>query len=561
MLQRLSIYNFALIRQLEVEFSGGFNVITGETGAGKSILIDAVNFVIGERASRELLKSGAVKAYVEAAFACARPSAALLERLEEFGLELEDGGLVLARELSATGRSVCRINGAMVPLSVQKAVSDCLIDIHGQHEHQSLLDATRHIDLLDAFGAEPLDAAKADTAASSGRLAQVNKRLLQGFLDESERIRRMDILRYQINEITAAMLQQGEEESLDEERVRLANGERILTVLEECNALLSDDHTGTLQSLRQAARASGEISRFSGEYQIISTRLDSLYYDLEDVYHSLRSARDSFEFDPETQARVEERLDVIHNLKRKYGQDISEILAYGKQAQEELTALESNAAERETLERQRTELEVEYLEAAQRLTRLRKQAAERMEAAILTQLADLELTRARFSVIITHQDRFDANGMDRVEFYLSTNRGEPLKPLQKVASGGETSRIMLALKSILAEVDGIDCLIFDEIDAGVSGRIATVVGEKIASLSRGRQIICVTHLPQIAAMADAHYLVKKTMSDTDTTTSLDRLEEEEHVVEVARIMGLDGASQIALAHAQELIDIGKLRKE
>ncbi|MEL7608553.1 MAG: DNA repair protein RecN [Bacillota bacterium] len=557
MLQRLIIHNVALIEKLDVEFFEGFNVMTGETGAGKSIIIDSVNLVIGERANRELIKHGAEKATVQAVFTFPH-NERLIELCESLGVEDAEDTLILSRELSSSGKNACRANGTLVTLAALKSLCDCLIDIHGQHEHQSLLDAERHVEILDAFASEELRRHKAIVAGLCAKYHAANKRLLKGFLSEQERMRRIDILKFQITEIGAARLEPGEDNTLAEERLLLSNSEQIIRTLEEGYECLTAEDSGALANAKRAAHSVANIASFAEQYESIRSRLENAYYDLEDICFALRDAKNSFEYDPSRLDEIEKRLDIIHMLKRKYGATIEDILFFSKKCEEELFEIESEAELRMRLESERAEHLGAYRAAAEELYLSRRKAADEFEKLVLEQLKELGLTRADFCVRIEHNvEAIGANGSDAVEFYLSTNAGEPLKPLSKVASGGEMSRIMLAFKTIVAATDGIDTLIFDEIDTGISGRIASVVGEKMLSIARSRQIICVTHLPQIAAMADRHYLVQKSMAEESTTTTLILLDEQQRRHEVARIMGTNEESKLALEHAGELIDAAK----
>lgn len=562
MLQRLIIHNVALIEKLDVEFFEGFNVMTGETGAGKSIIIDSVNLVIGERANRELIKHGAERATVQAVFTFSNNNERLVSLCESLGIEDAQDTLILSRELSPSGKNACRANGTLITLAALKSLSDCLIDIHGQHEHQSLLDVQRHVEILDAFASEEIREQKMVVAEQCCAYHAANKRLLKGFLSEQERMRRIDILKFQITEIGNARLEPGEDAALAEERLLLSNSEQIIRSLEESYQRLTAEDSGALSNAKHAAQSVLGIASLADQYESIHTRLENAYYDLEDISLILRDAKNSFEYDPSRLNEIEKRLDLFQMLKRKYGASIEDILSFAKKCEEELFEIESEAELRERMESVREEHQKAYRAAAMQLNLSRRKAADEFEKLVLEQLKELGLTRANFNVQIEHDNNsIGANGSDAVEFYLSTNAGEPLKPLSKVASGGEMSRIMLAFKTIVAAIDGIDTLIFDEIDTGISGRIASVVGEKMLSITRSRQVICVTHLPQIAAMADRHYLVQKSMADQSTTTTLILLDTQLRQHEVARIMGTSEESKLAFEHAGELINAAQLLKQ
>ncbi len=555
-LRHLHIQNVALIQQLFLGFDDGFHVLTGETGAGKSILIDAINFVLGERASRDLIKSGENKAMVEAAFSVSGQEA-LSERLIELGIEhnLEDD-LILSRELTAAGKNTCRINGHLVNLTSLKSVSDFLVDVHGQHEHQSLLHPAKHRGFLDMY-------AQAETAPLLEALRshyktyrEVENALNSGFTSEQERARRMDILQYQIDEIDAAALQPEEEETLKAQHLKMNNAQAILCALEESYEALSGEEGGALGGAGTAMRAMSDISGWSGEYQEAHDRLSEAYYALEDISYSIRALKNDFEFQPDVLIAVEERLDRIYTLKRKYGSSILSILELRDEMQAELIELQQSDELREKLIQQRKAAKEQYLTVASRLTAARKAAGEALRQALLAQLSGLGMDKAEFEVEIAAiaEDQMGENGLDKIEFLLSANAGEPVKPLSRVASGGELSRIMLAFKTVATDIDGIPTLIFDEIDTGISGHIATAVGQRLRDIASRHQVLCVTHLPQIAAMAQVHFFVEKMEKDGKTYTNVHPLDIEGRYREVARIMGAEEGDVFALGHAKELID-------
>ena len=559
MLKQLSIYNVALIDRQQIEFFHGFSVLTGETGAGKSIIIEALNFVLGERASRELVKSGEEKASVEAVFQLSAGEP-VFETLSEQGIDCEaDGELTLYREFSLSGKNVCRANGALINATALKLIGDALVDIHGQHAHQSLLDEKKHIILLDRFAGKDALELKARVAAAHQKASEAKRQLNAAQYNEQERARRCDLLSYQIKEIESANLTIGEEEQLEEQRSLLQNAQAVMEGLEGANEALSgneSDEGGALASFSVALHMLDGIARFRADYAQLAEKLHALYYDLEDASYTLRDYRTDFTFEPGMLNDIETRLELITTLKRKYGADIAEILLYRDKSAAELDLI-SNAEER------REQLIAEYAEAkraydalSEKLTELRRQAAERLSARLLPELGDLGMPHASFEV------RFEtlggeipsANGVDSVEFLLSTNRGEPVKALSKVASGGELSRIMLSFKSVLADLDGIPTMVFDEIDSGISGQIGTAVAVKMRQIARNHQVLCITHLPQIAAYANHQYYVYKEESGEHTRSNARRLEEPERAREIARIMGSGGTDAVALEHAQRLID-------
>ena len=558
MLKELSIHNIALIDQQSIAFFGGFSVLTGETGAGKSIIIEALNFVLGERASRELVKSGEEKASVEATFALLAGEP-VLEVLQEQGIDCEENELTLYREFSISGKNVCRANGTLINAGALKLIGDALVDIHGQHAHQSLLDEKKHIGLLDRFaGKEALDV-KSRVAEAHHRASESRRLLSAAQFNEQERTRRIDLLTYQIKEIDAANLTIGEEEQLEEQRGLLQNAQAVMEGLEGANAALSGDEAengGALASFSVALHMLDSIARLSADYQQLSEKLHALYYDLEDASYTLRDYRTDFSFEPGMLDEIESRLELISTLKRKYGASIEEIVSYRDKSQQELELIDNAEERREQLAADYAAAKREYDGLSAQLSALRQQAAERLSARLLPELSDLGMPHAAFLA------KFEpltgeipsANGIDDVEFLLSTNRGEPVKPLSKVASGGELSRIMLSFKSVLADLDGIPTMVFDEIDSGISGQIGTAVAVKMRQIAKNHQVLCITHLPQIAAYANQQYLVYKEETGEHTRSNAVLLTQEQRAKEIARIMGSSGADAVALEHAQQLID-------
>ena len=555
MLQSLYLENIALIEKLGIELFPGFNVLTGETGAGKSIIIDAVNFVLGERTSRELIRSGAARARVEAVFSLSEGDTAY-SALDSLGIECDGGELILSRELSASGRNACRVNGTLVPVAALKSVSDTLVDIHGQHEHQALLDAQNHISYLDAYcQAESLPITeKIDEMVS--RRNELMLRRNSGFSSEREREREMDMLRYQIDEITSAVLEAGEEERLNAEKTVLLNAERIRTALETAHMALSGAEEGSALGAMDAARRSmRDIAALNSEYEAISSRLEELYYAAEDIGFTLRDMGGNVESNMQRLEEIEQRLKLISDLKRKYGRTVEDVMEFGQNAQTKLDELENAEAVAAELDAKLTKLKEEYNAAADELTAIRRAAGERLRLDVLNELKDLGMEKAMFDVALSDVSGGEPRrgGREAAEFMLSANPGEPLKPLEKVASGGELSRIMLCFKSIFADNDRVPTLIFDEIDTGISGRTAAVVGEKMLGIAKKHQVICVTHLAQIAALADAHLLVHKYDDGKNTFVETRQLNDDEKVQRIARMMDGESDSPSALNHARELI--------
>lgn len=560
MLRRIHIRNIALITEQAIDFDDGFSVLTGETGAGKSIIIESFNFVLGERASRELIKYGAQKASAEAVFVIleTEPAAAILREME---LYPEDGELVLYRELSQTGKNVCRVNGTLVGTAMLKQIGDALIDIHGQHAHQSLLDPKKHLALLDQFaGAETLRL-KQETAEAYHAYTEAKRALDGAVMNERERAQKCDLYSYQLQEIEKAELRDGEEEELLDERKKLQNAQQIMEALAAGTEGLSGE-TGALTALTETLRQLNGIRSYGEEYETLADKLQESYYAVEDAAYTLRDLRDGFSYDPQSLDSIEWRLELISQLKRKYGANIAEILAYAEKIGEEYQQLLTIEERRDQMQADYERAKERYLDVAGKLSKERHAAAARLKAALLPELSDLGMPGAAFEVQIERMngEAPSATGYDAVEFLLSANRGEPIKALARVASGGELSRIMLAFKTVLAAVDGIPTMVFDEIDTGISGKIGTVVAEKMSEIAKRHQVLCVTHLAQIAAYADAHYLIEKQTEDEHTRSSTVRLDADGHCREVARIMGGETDDGVALLHARRLIEEAEKKK-
>lgn len=555
MLQSLYLENIALIEKLGIELFPGFNVLTGETGAGKSIIIDAVNFVLGERTSRDLIRNGAARAKVEAVFNLNEGDAAFAA-LDALGIECDGNELILSRELSAAGRNACRVNGTLVPVASLKSVSDTLVDIHGQHEHQALLDAENHISYLDAYcHAESLPIIEKIDAIVSRRSELMLKRN-SGFSSEREREREMDMLRYQIEEIASANLEVGEEERLNAEKTVLLNAERIRTALETAHMALSGAEEGSaLSAIDTARRSMRDIAALNKDYEALGDKIEELYYAAEDISFALRDTGENVESDMQRLEEIEQRLKLISDLKRKYGRTVEDVIDFGKDAETKLNELENAEALAAELDAKLDKLKAEYNVAADELSKVRRAAGDRLKRNVLNELKDLGMAKAMFDVALSDASGGEPRkgGRETAEFMLSANPGEPPKPLEKVASGGELSRIMLCFKSIFADNDRVPTLIFDEIDTGISGRTAAVVGEKMLGIAKKHQVICVTHLAQIAALADAHLMVRKYDDGKNTFVETRQLNEEEKVQRIAQMMDGESDSPSALTHARELI--------
>lgn len=555
MLLELNIRNIALIEALRIEFAQGFNVLTGETGSGKSIVVDCMNLVLGGRADREFVRTGAEKGSVQALFDVeANPRAR--QYAEALGADCEDGLLTVSRELSRSGRNICRISGVIVPLSVLKGLTTLLLDIHGQHEHQALMNPARHIDFLDAFGDDAHQSLRKRAAVLHGERSRLATELKKVMADAAERERLVDVLTFQVNEISSAKLKRGEEEKLTAKLRVLENAEKIQTSVEKAYLLTyrGDGRAVSAQeSLMRAAEAMESIASINPRYAELSQRLRELYDATRDVGYELQDIVDQLTFDPALMDKIAGRLDVIDRLERKYGPSLEDVIAFGERAAQRLQTIQSGDEQIETLRQALKRSDAALKAVCSELTISRRQLAQRLAAAIMEQLRDLGMGKTRFEVRVDAEPKPNANGADRVEFMISPNPGEPLRPMAAIASGGELSRIMLALKVISMDVDGVDSMVFDEIDTGVSGRMAQVVGEKMSCIARNRQVLCVTHLPQIAALGDAHFLVEKRSNEDRTETSVLRLNDEGRIRELSRLVGGAEDSESSLSHAGHML--------
>lgn len=555
MLENLHIKNVALIEECEISFGSGLNILTGETGAGKSMVIDSLHFALGGRVGKDFLRRGQKTASVEALFSIETPS--MQEKLAENGIETEeDGALLIARTLNESGKTVCRINGSTSTVGMLKEISEDLIDIYGQHEHQSLLNPAKHIRLLDRFCGPAFTEALEKYKESFQSLREVEKQMKALMGDEAQREQRMDILQFQKEEIESAALRAGEEEELLEQKKRLSGMEKLIRLTEESIALLYDgkdplpsacEQMGdALAKLREAVELDNRLAGFLEE-------LEDAYARVEDAVRDLKREAEGQEANPEALEEIEERLQLIYKLKRKYGGSEDAVLAFYDSVVRELDFLTNSSEKTAELAKKRAEEQKKLKAAGKMLSELRRTTAKQVEEQIEAALRDMEMKNARFHIQIEEKAEWGPEGRDKVEFLISANAGEALKPLAKIASGGEMSRVMLALKTVLVDADEIGTFIFDEIDTGVSGRTARKVGEKMSVLGRKRQILCITHLPQIAALADRHFLIEKHSEGDATTTEVFSLEEEESVREVARLMGGSNVTETTLAAARELM--------
>ncbi len=553
MLKQLRIRNIALIEELDMDLYDGFSVLTGETGAGKSIIIEALNFVLGERASRELIMSDKPKASVEAVFAVDAHDP-VLPVLKSYEMEAEDGELILYREMTAAGKNVCRVGGAPVTAGVLKTIGDALVDIHGQHAHQQLLNPRLHIALLDTFAGEQALLLRTRVFAAYAAMKTAERKLNAAVMDARDRERRCDLLSYQLREIDNAALVNGEEDELLEQRKILQNAQSIMESLDGSAEGLSGED-GAVPLLSGVLRLLDGITQFSAEYSAAAEQLRDAYYSLEDVSTTVRGLKNSFSYDPESLDKMEWRLETISSLKRKYGDTVADVLAYRVKIAEEYELLITSEERHEQLAHDFEGKKAEYAALSSELSALRKAASEKLSAKLVPELADLGMPSAQFTVSIQplSGEGTSSSGSDDVEFLLSTNFGEPVKPLSKVASGGEISRIMLAFKSVFAGLGGVMTMVFDEIDTGISGRVGTAVAEKMRQIARARQVLCITHLPQIAAYAHQQYLVHKSTVGKRTLSTASLLSKTDRINEIARIMGGLETDAAAIEHARRLL--------
>ena len=563
MLLELTIENIALIESLRIEFAAGFNVLTGETGAGKSIVVDSVNLALGGRADRDIIRTGCEKGSVQALFDISRNPEAL-QYAREQGVDAEDGLIVVRRELSRSGRNLCRVSGVIVPLNVLKTLTAMLMDVHGQHEHQALMNPARHLDFLDAFGGKPIREAREAVSGLYAARSRVGSELKKLMNDVSEKERLSDVLSFQVQEIEAAKLKPGEEEKLRQRLSLLENAEKIRDGVGTAYGLVYEG-TGrgvsAQAALLQSTEAMERISSLDAKYGALAVKLRELYYAAQDVGYELQSLMDELDFDPGMIDKVAARLDTIDRLERKYGATPEEVIAFGRAAAQRLQELKSGDESIAELKKRYKEADRQLKDACARLSELRKDAAVHLAAEICRQLADLGMAKTRFEVRVEPEPKPLSTGVDRVEFMISPNPGEPLRPLANIASGGEISRVMLALKAISMDGNGVDSMVFDEIDTGVSGRMAQVVGEKMCLIAQTKQVLCITHLPQIAALGDAHFLVEKLSSDDHTETRVQRLDRDGRIHELSRLVGGATDSESSLSHAGHMLDDASNRKK
>ena len=560
MLSLLHIENIAIIQSADITFDPGFNVLTGETGAGKSIVIDAIGAVLGERTSRELIRTGAKSALVTAVFTGALPE----QWLEENGFPQTGEELMLQREIHGDGRNVCRVNGRPMTVAQLRQLGRQLLNIHGQHDGQQLLDPECHLGYLDRFG--KTGALLEDYRRAYGEVAALRRQISALEMDEAERSRRVDTLEYQIRELERAELKPGEDEELDARKNLLHGAGKLMEAIQEAQFALSggEDSRGACDLIAEAEGAVRSVARLGPQLSQLGEKLTALRRAADDASETLRDFGEEFDFSPEELDRLESRLDVIYRLKKKYGPTVEDMLAYLDRCREELSRIQDADDTIQRLEGELGKAREKARTLGGELSKARKTAAVSLQSRIQEELRQLDMPKVRFETEFQEnpaQDGMDETGMDQVQFLMSANLGEALKPIQKVASGSELARIMLALKNVLAQDDGIGSLIFDEVDTGVSGRAAQKVAEKMADVAGYKQVLCVTHLPQIAAMADTHFSVEKGERDGRTYTRVERLDEQGRVEELARLIGGAAVTPALMKSARELLQQAKEYKD
>lgn len=551
MLQSLHVKNLALMEETEVEFGSGLNILTGETGAGKSLLIGSVNLALGGKFEKEMLRQGADSAYVELIFS--GKDEKISEKLKSMDIdEEEDGTIIISRKMQV-GKSTCKINGETVTAKQVKELAEVLLDIHGQHEHQSLLHKKKHMEILDAYCGEDAKEAESKVAQLWNNCKQLRKTLEEESMDVSSMEKEQSLAEFEYQEIEAAKLVPGEDENLEQQYRLMANSRKITESLAESYEYTrSDAPSGASSALSHALRTMRGVTMYDERLERLERQLAEVDNLLSDYNRDIVEYMDSCEFDGEDFERTEERLNTINHLKGKYGNTIEDILAYGESRQQLLEKLSDYDAYISKMQEQLAKEEKKLLDACKKLSKIRQDNAEKLTVLLKEALVNLNFLTVEFQIAVRADQQITQKGYDEVEFLISTNPGEALKPLSQVASGGELSRVMLAIKTVLSGKDSIDTLIFDEIDAGISGRTAWKVSEQLSRVGEAHQVICITHLPQIAAMADTHFVIEKSSTDDSTITDIHQVEEEESLAELARLLGSDALTEAALENAREM---------
>ena len=555
MLQNLHVKNLALIDETEVEFGPGLNILSGETGAGKSIIIGSINLALGEKVQKEMLRDNGEAALVELIFFV--EDADTIEAIRALDIEMEDDTVILSRKITG-GRAIGRINGEAVSASKMKAVASLLIDIHGQHEHQSLLSKKKHLEILDTFAKEVLGDKKEKLAQCFQEYRKLKDELEHANLDGEERARELSFLEYEVKEIKEAQLTVGEDEELEAVFRKYSNGKKIMDAVGAANAATSEDDESASERIGRALRELSSVSGYDERVKEMEEQLTEIDNLLSDFNHELASYLSDEEFDEETFYETEKRLDLINHLKSKYGNTIADIIKYGEEKEERINVLNDYDAYLAGLQKNVSEKEKQLEQLSKKVSDIRKKESKKLTESIKNALLDLNFLDVQSTMEFAETD-YTANGIDDAQFLISTNPGEPVKPLGKVASGGELSRIMLAIKTVMAS-DKIGTLIFDEIDSGISGRTAQMVSEKMNVLGRSHQIICITHLPQIAAMADSHFLIEKSVENQATVSKIHKLTDEQSVEELARMLGGVEITDTVLENAREMKQMAYMKK-
>lgn len=557
MILELYMKNCALVEELRLNIDNNLNILTGETGSGKSIIIDALGLCLGEKYDRSFLRKGTEKGLVEAIFSS--ESTHLKNVLNENDIELDDDNLlVITRIMYADGKSVARINGRTVKLSLLKEISSTLIDIHGQHQNQALFNKETHLEFLDLFGEHELESFKNDYKSTYQEYSKIKTALnvLTENKDDMQIQREIDLLKFQINEIESANLSKGEYEDLLKQREVFRNSEKIYSNLNLSYSNLYDGSVNAVDLIGNASKELASIAQYDDRLSDFNENIERIMYELQDISRDIRNYKDSIDFEPYELEQIETRVDEINNLRRKYGDSIDEILAYYDKTKARLDEILNRDERVEELKREIAKMEVTLSKKAETLTEERRKVASDLEDVLLVELTSLNMKNVVFKVNF-EECSYTQNGKDDIEFMISFNLGEDIKPIYKVASGGEMSRFMLAFKTILADIDQIDTLVFDEIDTGISGIAAQIVGEKLSNIAKKKQIICITHLPQIAANADTHYCIEKNTSNERTFTTIKKLNDVEMVDEIARLIAGSNITEKTIEHASEIIELAK----
>ncbi|MDO5293141.1 MAG: DNA repair protein RecN [bacterium] len=557
MLLNLHVKNFAIIDEIDVCFNDHLNILTGETGAGKSIILGSINIALGGKVNKEIIRKGADYALVELVFQI--DDLHTVEALKELDIEVSDHQIIISRKIM-NGRVVNKINGENVPGVMLKKVAELLLDIHGQHEHQSLLYKTKHLSIVDQFGKTEIRPLKRELAFIYRKYQEVVKELNETSISEEQKLREVSFLEYEINEIESANLKPDEDELLQEEYKRLANANTISENLSSIYDMSALSNTSISENISRSIRLIQRVSEFDKRMEQFSSQLLDIEGIVTDFNRDISEYMSDLEYDPREFNQIEDRLNLINNLKAKYGNSVAEVLEYLENAREKLEKYTAYDEYIDSLQKQKKEIEEQLEYISEKISVLRKKNAKELQNRITEALLDLNFMNVNFQVAMSRVPRYTEQGFDEIEFLISTNLGEDVKPLSKVASGGELSRVMLAIKSVLADQDSVGTLIFDEIDVGVSGRTAQKVSERMALISKKHQVLCITHLPQIASMADSHYIIEKTQDSVRTTTNIYQLNNEQSIEELARMLGGVEITETVLNNAKEMKDLAKQTK-